>query len=456
MNDYSTVAVRGGRTFLDANYACIAHDGESNRYALITFRGGKVVSRDVYAASKRSEVEHILSREAGNGNAVYVDARRDTKLLPLQAPPLSKEADLSLYRRSKSDAELRALAALNEKTFDKLHMQKSETATVFRGAADNAHVKTIFLKNVTPHFVQYRAGLRDTLGRVSDLTRVVPKTEEWTDRLARVYRGLHDVREAVHEGVSVDDLNALCRRQLHHTDKLVSDVVVHTGFASDETFRGARVLQEYDHVRIGCSVSDNEGNVALVYTTAVPVYRKANDENLRQVQAILDSNRQEPPPAVHPPPPARAPAMRSLTRDDIMAIYRRTDADSANFPISDEVVQMLSRELMNQGGNDYRHATDCDREPLRSCEAERVYRKGGDSMFVKTLRGTEADVDVVSGNLKDIRSETMPLTELPPAWSPVRYGEAHERAVLTALERHYEKMHATPSDEYSCPTKYHL
>lgn len=272
-NRDTLLAIRGARDSIDPNYACMAHDGTKNRYLLLGLRDGKVITRDIYDGARKEDVEHILSKAVFRGIDVRVDARTTPNLLRLKAPVgAGTMEDMSMFRRSKSNEEIQALGSLFERTFQRLHVNKDETAHTFRGSGSSSKLKGVFLKNEARGFTQYRAGFRDARGRVSDLTRVIPKNEQWKERLQRVYRGLHAVREGIRAGVTVDDLNKTFRG---HLDPMVDrvhendDVVRHIGFETTEVF-GDRVLREDDFVKIGCSISDGK-EVALVYTFGVPV-----------------------------------------------------------------------------------------------------------------------------------------------------------------------------------------
>ena len=111
-NRDTLIAVRGARDSVDPNYACIAHDGTKHRYDLLGMREGRVVSRDVFSADRRHDVEKVLKGEAYRGITIRVDERRDRGLLPLTAPSSAIGADLSVFRRSKSDGEIAALTDL--------------------------------------------------------------------------------------------------------------------------------------------------------------------------------------------------------------------------------------------------------------------------------------------------------------------------------------------------------
>ena len=231
------VVVRGGKGTLDPNYACIAHDGCKNRYALLGYRGGSLVSRDVYAAGRRKELEDRLQTADRGGVAVHADRRTDRGLLALRTPRAAVDVDLTRFRRAKSTFEIEEPSSTVRTDLRSSPHAQGRDGGRLRGAARQEDLDAV-LRDENAHFVQYRAGFRDGRGRVSDLTRVEPKTPEWRDRLERVYRGLHSVRGAVVAGARVDDLNAMLRQQLRPQDVLLSDVVTHTGFESEEDFAG--------------------------------------------------------------------------------------------------------------------------------------------------------------------------------------------------------------------------
>jgi len=476
MGGDSLVVVRGNKHFLDANYACTAHDGEKGRYALLGFRGGRVVSRDVYPSYRRVEVEDILTAADSNNIEIIMDMRSDKHLLPLRAPKDAQVADLTIYRRSKSAQEVEALDRLHENTFARLHMRKNETRGAFRGAGGGGEPECAFLRNETPSFVQYRAGLRDTLGRTSDLTRVQPKTPEWTDRLARVYKGLHSVKGEVYHGVTVEHLNKIFRGSIDPTDRLLSDVVVHTGFESQETIPGGRTLEEHDYVRVGCSIGDREGNVALVYTCGVPVYRRASKddgETLRQLRGLLATPREPGPPGA-PPPPADLPS-----RDEVISRYRSPDSATQYHPISKASMAMLAEEssglpdvrargvteeMLSRGVRIHRPISEDTIRFLRQ-ETHGDYRDAAPAPFERVFRGAQGNIFVkgVDGGVHfDVVTPDgvtcgHTLDTVPPSWSVVPLGDSLETEVLRTLEHHYETPYrASGHDTWTIPTTYHL
>jgi len=251
--DSSLIVVRGAYRGIDPTYACAAHDATPGRYVLLHVRDNAVQSRKIVPASDRAYVESEMDRY----RAVYVDEREDAGLLPLAAPAHAQSADLERMRRAKSDEELEALRGLSALTRRRLDGGDVGSAT-FRGAAQRENLKSAFEVTKRRGFTQYRGGLQDALGRVTDLTRVEAKTPAWADRLARVHAGL-DAVERGHLDASAGDV-------------FYGDVVHHSGFEGYEGDLPLDVVEENDNLVVGVAIGDGN-ETALVYrSTAEPTY----------------------------------------------------------------------------------------------------------------------------------------------------------------------------------------
>jgi hypothetical protein len=267
--DSSLIVVRGAYRGIDPTYACAAHDATPGRYVLLHVRDNAVQSRKIVPASDRAYVESEMDRY----RAVYVDEREDAGLLPLAAPAHAQSADLERMRRAKSDEELEALRGLSALTRRRLDGGDVGSAT-FRGAAQRENLKSAFEVTKRRGFTQYRGGLQDALGRVTDLTRVEAKTPAWADRLARVHAGLDAVERELHVGAAVDTLNDVFRGHLDASagDVFYGDVVHHSGFEGYEGDLPLDVVEENDNLVVGVAIGDGN-ETALVYrSTAEPTY----------------------------------------------------------------------------------------------------------------------------------------------------------------------------------------
>ena len=263
----SLVVVRGSYRGTDPTYACTAHDTQQGRYLLLEVEGGKVSKRTVVPASDRRGVENAMQSYRGS---VYVDKRTDAGLLPLTAPAHAREADLASMRRAKSDEELDALRGLSRDTIHLLNAPKVSAST-FRGAAARTGNKSGFEVTRKHGFTQYRGGIMDGKGRVSDLTRVDAHTPEWEARLARVDRGLQAVYRAITPGAKVADLDRIFVENLDsEKDVVYGSVVHHTGFESHEDSLPLHTVDKYDFLTVGAAVGDGK-ETALIYRNAVAV-----------------------------------------------------------------------------------------------------------------------------------------------------------------------------------------
>lgn len=264
MSEPSLIVVRGAYRGTDPTYACTAHDTQKGRYALLEVQDGRVTKRTLVPASDRATVEEAMQQYRG----VTVDAREDAALVrKLNAPAHAVQADEAFFaglRRAKSDEELRALTELHAATRARLDDDYRSTST-FRGAAQKEGNKSAFEVTKARGFTQYRGGMQDAKGRVSDLTRVEAKTPEWEARLARVERGFRAVENKLCVGALAKDLDDAFMAELDQDkDYVYGSVVHHTGFESHETSVPLDRVERYDFLTVGAAVGDGS-ETALVY-----------------------------------------------------------------------------------------------------------------------------------------------------------------------------------------------
>lgn len=281
----SLIVVRGSHKGVDPTYACTAHDFRGGRYALLEVQDGRVAKRTLVPASDRRQVEEAMQQYRG----VYVDQRDDAGLLPLTAPAHAVAADLVSMRRAKSDEEMEALRGLSNETRARLDEGVTRT-DAFRGAAQKNGHRSAFEVTQARGFTQYRGGLQDAKGRVSDLTRVEAKTPEWEARLERVERGLDAVFRGIGVGATVADLDRTFQQHLDpNKDVVYGSVVHHIGFESHESSLPLESVERYDCLNVGAAVGDGK-ETALFYRGVEVIddqYRAA--ETARAEETVRES-----------------------------------------------------------------------------------------------------------------------------------------------------------------------
>jgi len=220
-------------------------------------------------------------------------------LLPLTVGTHCVDVDVNKYRRAKSDEEVDALVQLSQQTLQLLQLADSEKsfrgAMKYRGNTLPSNVKTAFTRKDFRGFVQYRAGLKDELGRVSDHTRIVPKTPEWADRLERAYRGLYDVASKIRPGATVAELNNVFMTRMKPTDTVYGNVVHSTGYEWNEVGIPLDELQPHDMLALSVAVGDKKSGEVAMINAAVQVVKPL-------------------PPLPPPPPPPPVPPPSSFVR----------------------------------------------------------------------------------------------------------------------------------------------
>lgn len=147
----------------------------------------------------------------------------------------------------------------------------------FRG--NEASMESGFTKTEHNNFVQYRGGFRDRLGRSSDLTTVVPKTQEWEDRLDRVYQGLEAVEKHAGIGVSRSTLNNLFLSHMDPQDSVYGNVTNAVGWSLGEDGMEFDTLNKYDYIMFGCAIAGPDDETpALVFRNARAIVTDAEIE----------------------------------------------------------------------------------------------------------------------------------------------------------------------------------
>ena len=271
----SRIFIRGSVSNLDPTYACVAHDGNQGKYAMIELTNGRVSDRQVFDQWDVEKMETYMKDDTFRGT-IEVDTRKDDDLLPLNVPEGAIPADLDTFRRSKSDAELSVLSELTSATYNLLNQNEEEIGYTFRGISkDVGNLQVAHTTKEGNGFVEHRAGFRDSLGRVSDLTRIIPKTNDWEERLQRAYRGCDAVTRRLKPGVSIGTLNDVFMRYMDPDEDVVyGNIVHHTGFEGYERLPLEKV-QENDFLTIGTVIGDGE-ETAILFRSSVPIVAEKN------------------------------------------------------------------------------------------------------------------------------------------------------------------------------------
>jgi|TARA_E500000178_G_C17027215_1_gene758661 hypothetical protein len=233
-----------------------------------------------------------VEAEASTYRGVFMDTRDDSALVKKPIVNHAQHADLDMIRRAKSDAELDVLGTLSTHTRELLENVTDERT--FRGAAHEMGNRAYFRRHIGKGFTEYRGGMKDEMGRCSDLTRIVPHTTAWKERMERVNHGLDQVTQAAVAGVAVSTLDSIFRGCLDSTkDGVVSSCVHSTGYESIENLSDFSSLAPYDFVTIGVGVSDGH-DTALVYRGTKQILpapaHKVRSTRSTQDQPVSDPN----------------------------------------------------------------------------------------------------------------------------------------------------------------------
>ena len=255
----------------DPTFACVSHTPDGGKYVALEITDSGVQNRTFYRASDLDSLHKQM--ENNKYTSVYMDMRDDEHLLPVPTHSSSIPINTSQFRGAKSDMELKTLFKLSDLVASQLKTSEDETG--FRGTIPTKY-QTSFQKRETDVFTEYRGGVRERdTGLVVELSRVVPKTIEWEERLARVYRGLEVVKSLSYIGCKVSDLNTLMTHTLDPSkDEMYGSVVHHTGYMPDESNDIPEgVLEQHEFRTLGLVIGDKSGNQACVYRgTFTPHY----------------------------------------------------------------------------------------------------------------------------------------------------------------------------------------
>lgn len=272
----SLYIVRGPQSGHGANthdpvFSCMAHSTKSDRYlALEISEDG--ISRQIVDGSAVTSISQNFR------GTVHLDVRNDAGLMPLpsvgECVPID---DFSTFRRAKSDAEIADLDVMYADTRSRLDDDFVQCIDTFRG--NETSMESGFTKTEHNNFVQYRGGFRDRLGRSSDLTTVVPKTQEWEDRLDRVYQGLEAVEKHAGIGVSRSTLNNLFLSHMDPQDSVYGNVTNAVGWSLGEDGMEFDTLNKYDYIMFGCAIAGPDDETpALVFRNARAIVTDAEIE----------------------------------------------------------------------------------------------------------------------------------------------------------------------------------
>ena len=225
-------------------------------------QNGETVDRS--HTTSRSEVEKEMKSFRGT---VLVDDRNDRNLMPLTVPDNAKSYDMSHIQRIKSDECIEAVERMARLTRQKLYAATDVDAKSFRGdsGASKPFPRSAFQKTETAGFVQYRGGFQDDMGHCTDLTRVEAKTQEWEDRLDRVYRGLDAIKSHCYDGVKEETIQRIFRAHLDpKMDQFVSGPIFSTGYKGIEDNVKLEKLQTYDLLTLGAVIGNYRGETSTV------------------------------------------------------------------------------------------------------------------------------------------------------------------------------------------------
>ena len=117
---------------------------------------------------------------------VYVDERNDSNLVNFKKGTY-KKINMEILTHSKSEEEKKAFKDMTNVL--RSSIDDTTDGTKFRGSVDSQY-KTVYSLEKKTGFTQYRAGLCDSVGRVSEIADIKDCNDAWKKRLLRTYRGL--------------------------------------------------------------------------------------------------------------------------------------------------------------------------------------------------------------------------------------------------------------------------
>ena len=197
MTDRSLLIVRGGRREPDSTFSCVAHTSEPNHYVALEFEDGVVAKRTLYRGGERRALENLAN--SGAYTSVYADMRKDANLMALSYPKHALQADLSVFRRAKSDDEIHRLRKMASILSASVRTNPKESQ--FRGVVDSLQYSHAVTSTPGERFTLQRYGIRDAGGLEAELTSLDPHTTEWSERMLRIRRGCDAVQSQIVAGV---------------------------------------------------------------------------------------------------------------------------------------------------------------------------------------------------------------------------------------------------------------
>lgn len=275
----SLIVVRGHRDRLDPTYACISHDNYRGCYGVLTVEDGHIAKREIYEKHERTDLEKRMASYRG----VVGDMRTDKGLMPLTFPTHTTQLDAASLRRAKSDDEFATMRGLTRVVNAGLD-QSGERG--FRSACTQQDATPAY--RCTKHgkaFTEYRGGARDASGMTVELTRIVPHSQEWKDRMDRVYKGLEAASKLIAVGAKRVDIDNALMQHMDDTKDVVYGSAVHdVGYEPWENFEGADTVELYDSLACSASVGDGK-HTALVIRSM-----HFMDEDLQKTRSLNVGN----------------------------------------------------------------------------------------------------------------------------------------------------------------------
>lgn len=257
MTDRSLLIVRGGRNEPDPTFSCIAHSTDPGKYVAVEFENGLVTNRTLYRGAERKALERMATNPAYT--SVFADTRTDKHLLPFRFPNDALSADLTVFRRAKSDEEISSIQQMAQILDAARRSARDEQH--FRGVVDSLDLRHAVMERRGTEFTVNRYGLQDAHGRSVELASVTPHTLDWRARMLRVNDGCRAVETQLKEGVTAVDIDKTFRSHLNpKSDVVYGSVLHHTGYQPWEDDLKVDVLKEFDVLTICPIVGDKRGN----------------------------------------------------------------------------------------------------------------------------------------------------------------------------------------------------
>jgi hypothetical protein len=275
----STLVLRNNKDFDDSSFLCLSNGiGSRNyrgsegsakaKYLVMTFRGDP---RDQHVLSRktctREDAEAILN-DASTRMNTYVDSRDDPTLCPLADTfrgAVHPMRDFAPFKSYKSDGEAQALMSLHDITRQALDETPYRSAgqwfgnsfaATFRSRTPAKHAVGFSTKEATG-FTQYRGGFRDESGLCSDLSRIVPKNDDWEARMNRVHRGLAYIASNARPGMQVSTLDKMFHCFLDvNKDTCYGSCVSHSGWDGIDENAPLKKLEQGNFVTLCANVGD--------------------------------------------------------------------------------------------------------------------------------------------------------------------------------------------------------